>query len=502
MKKSILTKGLFFLLLLIGFFSFIRCENDYIETTHKSLNDNKIIVKHYKLSELKNQPNVYNKINNLTSNNNYASKIINFGQYGFSIETEDIVYIEDNGNYSYTFKINRDTITNLLENLVLKPKDNGSFETYLFQYNFDEQDKQSYLNGTPIENKEQKTNILLLDDIDSNIFYKSGSQNQTEGVPGPLPSGWCWEMIDYEVNIDYDAGTWEVIEYYQIVKCGGGGSSSGNGDGNNDGGWSGNGNTDGGNQPGDGNTNGTSGSTSGNNDSETSPIITTPVGLDGAPVFEQNPCKQLKALKKPDQENIKPIIDSLKTLVNEPVEYSTNFKKYINEGFPTEYFNETNIGYDKSRSRLFLAQSWYGQIHTHPAGTFPMFSWLDLKAINDLYVDAKGTHKPDVFLMIVCPNDKVYCLKIDSQIQLDGNLNADWNNPEYNGMSNEEKNEQLALMMEEVFNSDSDIEKAFITRFKNYGISLYRANADITQWTKIELENPLASVPVKKETPC
>ena len=57
-------------------------------------------------------------------------------------------------------------------------------------------------------------------------------------------------------------------------------------------------------------------------------------------------------------------------------------------------------------------------------------------------------------------------------------------------------------MMQKVFSSDSDIEKAFINRFKDYGISLYRANSDITQWTKIELENPLAEEPVKKETPC
>lgn len=499
-KKSKILK----LFLLIGILFHFSCEKEEIYEP-KEENSRDLVVKHYKLSELKSKSTVYEKISKLAetkAKSNYLGRTVNVNDYGFSVETEDIMYIQDGDNYSYTFKIYRDTLTSLTENLVLKPKNDGSFETYLVQYNYAEEDKENYNNGLPVANKHQKTQIQLLDNIDTNVFFR-GSGNQVEGGLPPLPSGCCWELIDYEATIDYDAGTWEVIDYYQInCNCGGGsGSGTGSGDGGNTGGWSGNGNTDGGSNPSSGNTGGTSGGvgSSGSSNSGVKPIITSPVGLDGEPIFEEDPCVQLKNITKPEQDNIKPVIDILKTHLNEDIEYSANFRKYLDSD-PPEYLNEIHIGLDKHNSRLFMAQSWYGQIHTHPVGTDPMFSWRDLKALSNLYFETKAIYKQDVFIMIVCPNDKVYSLKLDNLEILNAKLDEDWNN--LGNLTEKEKNDKLDLMMQDVFSSDSDIEKAFINRFKDYGISLYRANADITQWTKIELENPLAEEPVKKETPC
>ena len=263
---------------LIGILFHFSCEKEEIYEP-KSENSKNLVVKHYKLSELKSKSIVYEKINNLAKTkpkSNYLRRTVNVNDYGFSVETEDIMYIQDGDNYSYTFKIYRDTLTSLTENLVLKPKEDGSFETYLVQYNYSEEDKQNYNNGLPIVNKHQKTQIQLLDNIDTNAFFRGG------GDLPPLPTGCCWELIDYEATINYDAGTWEVIDYYQINCYCSGGSGSGTGDSGNTGGWSGSGNTDSGSNPSSGDTGGTSGGNStGSSSSSSDPLITAPVGLDG-----------------------------------------------------------------------------------------------------------------------------------------------------------------------------------------------------------------------------
>ena len=284
MRKRNKILKLFFLISILFHFG---CEKDEIYKP-KEESSRDLVVKHFKLSELKNKPIVYEKISDLAKTkpkSNYLGRTVNVNDYGFSVETDDIMYVQDGDNFSYTFKIYRDTLSNLTENLVLKPKDDGSFETYLVQYNYSEEDKENYKNGLPVANKHQKIQIQLLDNIDSNVFFRE-SENQAESGLPTLPTGCCWELIDYEATIDYDAGTWEVIDYYQInCNCGGGGggSGSGTGDSGNTGGWSGSGNTDGSSNPSSGSTSGTSGggSSSGSNTSGTKPLITSPVGLDG-----------------------------------------------------------------------------------------------------------------------------------------------------------------------------------------------------------------------------
>jgi hypothetical protein len=54
--------------------------------------------------------------------------------------------------------------------------------------------------------------------------------------------------------------------------------------------------------------------------------------------------------------------------------------------------------------------------------------------------------------------------------------------------------------MKTLFSSDQDLERAFLKRFGNYGISLYKANASLTNWSKLTLDN--SANPSIIATPC
>ena len=100
---------------LIGILFHFSCDKEEIYEP-KSENSKNLIVKHYKLSELKSKSIVYEKINNLAKTkpkSNYLGRTVHVNDYGFSVETDDIMYVQDGDNFSYTFKIYRDTISNL-----------------------------------------------------------------------------------------------------------------------------------------------------------------------------------------------------------------------------------------------------------------------------------------------------------------------------------------------------------------------------------------------------
>lgn len=432
------------LFLLIGILFHFSCEKEEIyEPKAESSKD--LVIKHYKLSDLKSKPIVYEKISDLAKTkpkSNYLGRIVNVNDYGFSVETDDIMYIQDGDNYSYTFKIYRDTLTSLTENLVLKPNDDGSFETYLVQYNYTEEDKENYNNGLPVANKHQKTQIQLLDSIDTNVFFR-GSGNQVEGGLPPLPSGCCWELIDYEATIDYDAGTWEVIDYYQInCNCGGGGggSGTGSGDSGNTGGWSGSGNTDGGSSPTDGSSSGTSGggSSSGSSTSGTKPLITAPVGLDGVTikdpcvnaVLENNKVKTI--FNKPDfQAKLSQINGSIPT---DAVEKGFNFGTNPSNGnfVTTDVQTGTATGLNLPVTNPNFNIT--GSVHTHPGlDSFDSFSIADFYG----FTEANTANSNFSTVFVLGATGEIYSLTITdpSKFQNFANLfpKADHFDPATNG---------------------------------------------------------------------
>lgn len=287
MGKTIFLKRKF--LIILGFMAIFlcSCQNDDFYEENKTSSKN-IKVQRLKFSDLQKHPKVLERIETLTNRKgNYQARMVEMPQYNFTVDTDEIIFIEADTLISYTFRIYREDENGLLENLVLKPSENGnSYDAFLFQYDFSEEDVELYQNGQPISNQENKTQITYLPDFDETPLYNA--RYSSEGGPPSieLPSGCAWELIDYDYYSTSVPGGiyWEQIEYWQ-VNCGGGGSSGGDGSssGSNNGGWTGNGNT--GTSPGDGNSNGNqNGGGNGNGGTRSvSPIVTTPVGIDGAP---------------------------------------------------------------------------------------------------------------------------------------------------------------------------------------------------------------------------
>ena len=65
-----------------------------------------------------------------------------------------------------------------------------------------------------------------------------------------------------------------------------------------------------------------------------------------------------------------------------------------------------------------------------------------------------------------------------------------------------EKNAALLEMMQEVYSSDSNSERAFLKKFSNYGVSLYKADSTLTNWSKLSLTEPVSANSIVNNSPC
>ncbi len=148
------------------------------------------------------------KIETLTNRKgNYQARMVEIPQYNFTVDTDKIIFIEADMLLSYTFRIYRDDDNELLENLVLKPSENGSsYDAFLFQYDFSEEDIELYQNGQPIPNQQEKTQITYLPDFDETPLYNA-RVGENGAPPFEAPSGCAWELIDYDFAKPYHS--WE-----------------------------------------------------------------------------------------------------------------------------------------------------------------------------------------------------------------------------------------------------------------------------------------------------
>ena len=127
-----------------------------------------------------------------------------------------------------------------------------------------------------------------------------------------------------------------------------------------------------------------------------------------------------------------------------------------------------------------------------------MFSWADIRTLLTTYQNTGNFLKNKVTILLVAPNPQdldtynLYSLNIDNVTDLITKLNADWNGPKMNGLTDEQKllrlNKQLG---NEYLKNSNNIEKYFLTKFADYGISLYKADPESENfnWDKLKLDN-------------
>lgn len=108
---------------------------------------------------------------------NAHGKLVSYGN-GFSIDTENVTYIENGPNFhTYTFNIIRENAlpTDPVENLVLAPMADGTYKELLITYHLTAAEKQTLMNGGFVDTKGKTTVTAISMGNYSNIVSKTQS---------------------------------------------------------------------------------------------------------------------------------------------------------------------------------------------------------------------------------------------------------------------------------------------------------------------------------------
>lgn len=202
-------------------------------------------------------------------------------------------------------------------------------------------------------------------------------------------------------------------------------------------------------------------------------------------------CQSLKQLVQNDSigANILPIVNSLQTKLSLDKEWSVSYIKKWSDGNMKSVPEEGGIqeGISLTRSKFKSGNTWVGQIHTHPNGTYSAFSWLDLRALRDLHKDSHNDFNDDIFVMVVAPDNVTYALKVSDIDILIQKVNNDWDNAK--GDNDEEKEDYIEENMTKEYKKSDNLEQTFLELYGNYGVSLYKAtDANLTNWKLLELD--------------
>ena len=232
------------------------------------------------------------------------------------------------------------------------------------------------------------------------------------------------------------------------------------------------------------------------------------------PITDKTPCEQLQSFATMDANNrkipnLKSKIDDIKDFASNSVPHEAiyNFMKDNNGNYATTNFviSESTDSAEPKFSGYF-----YGSIHSHWYDLYPMFSWMDVYTLKRHYELASANNKSEAIVMmagkdcLTCSHVSLYALKIDDFNAFLTKINADMINPD--DPTNADINEQKKYadrQFKEKFNlsmTNQDLEKLFLEHFNNSGISIYKANDELTNWDKLSLSgNPISPI---SNTPC
>src|SRR5690606_36603539 len=222
----------------LAFVSMFGCQNDdFLQEKNATAisNNSKRKVERLSLDKLNKDSEVYKILSQrflgLTNENQGSNfRTIIETDFGFSIDTDDFIYIEDNENHSYTFQVVKDSLANL-ENLVLSYNlESENYDAYLIEYLIDEEDEENIINHEEINDFISKTRISSLPEFNSNSLLQQRSFFAYIST--------CSYTVTYEQEIIFTGyqygggGVYETIStpIYTLVSCtydfvGDGGSS-------------------------------------------------------------------------------------------------------------------------------------------------------------------------------------------------------------------------------------------------------------------------------------
>ncbi|MGV3695585.1 hypothetical protein [Flavobacterium sp.] len=485
---------------------FISCEAEKDYTSK-----NKIIIKRCSLKDVSLKSNfqlrkAVNHFKNLSSTTN--SKIVYDENSGLFFDDEKGIYVEKDGKESYSFpviQLNNEKI----KNITFTKNANNGYDIYLVQYDYTKED----INNFSKENLAQR-DIKYQTLIRGDVEYPIGEYWYICVTTTTIESVWTEE--------DAEGTTYVCVTTISTTECTSGGGGSGPGFGGpspgNGGPVSGPGNPGNGGEGGGGNgeidpINPTNPTTSHNGNTDDT-LLTANI-LDTESEISNDPCKELKKLFEIDSvqanrlPNLKPQIQELMTNASNNLNYEVafNFSKNANNEYSTSSIISNPLS--QNSAPIKTGGDSYAAGHTHTVMLYPIFSWSDVYTLFSLYKNASLQNKQEVtFILaakecVTCADVTVLAIKIDNFNNFRAKLNADMNNSRTAGFTIDKQiayaDENFAKKFTPAMNLNQSV-KLFLENFNDHNISLYKADENLDNWSKLSLSsNPVAPI---SETPC
>jgi len=508
MKRTIKTYFKFFIFLFGISLLLVNCEKDTIEETNEIVKkeetqESNFRIKTIKTAEIQQNEVVFGKLKKLGATlikekENIQGKDVYSSAYDFTINTDFARYIEttDGTYHSYTFPIERIEDNGLLENLFLSLQNDGTYRALIVTYKLTELEKEDLLVGIFPEEFENDVTYTEIDDEDllTDIF------SVYEVSCADITIQYCTSEANHPGGEFADGSPCNAVAYSIRRICSGGSDGSGYNPDEGTGGDDGAGNDAGG---------GTSTTTDTTDPTDTItgdvdlPVITTPTIIPDS----VSPCETLNNLIDPTKANIKPDLEHLKTLVEESQENGVSFKK------SGETYNSINISPGLSlHITLPISGDVYSGAHTHTDDAYPMFDWGDLFGLFHMYDQANINVKDEVTLFLVSqdylsPTTDVYAVVINDidafALKIQQDINSLRVTDPIAFLSTDDRvkvkvlNEKYGIG----FDNSDNYERIFLESFKNHNISLYKANEDISNWSKLTIPESVVDMSVNK-VPC
>jgi hypothetical protein len=211
-------------------------------------------------------------------------------------------------------------------------------------------------------------------------------------------------------------------------------------------------------------------------------------------IIPQTPCEKGKNLFNATKANLKPLITG-------------GMYSYINNSSTGEggiYLKKDNNGNITTEVAPYVANAilpikaggiYYSAVHTHPNSTYPMFSWSDIYVLYTLEMNASIANGGQSSLILVCQDDngvkQTYMIAFESI----GTMMEDtFNNPENNGCSHEEIKNRMDTELEKLYRAEEkksspNYESVFLQMNFGTNIGLYKANNDLTGFSKLQINS-------------
>ncbi|CAM4366540.1 hypothetical protein [Flavobacterium terrigena] len=442
-------------LLLFGIvFILFGCSEDLFD---KQINQNKdLIIKKVSMQDIqfKDNARLVKSVANLKQVQlNSSSRYVYNEAYDFYIDEENGVYLKKDSLESYTFPIYKTETDSTVTDIIFNKSATGDYDIILGKYDILKRD----LADITLQE-------LFQSDVEFiNLIGKYG-----------LPELVCFEeysYVDTGVNVGADS---ELIFdwistgsfcYMQYDNGGGGGDFS---------------------------------HISGGG------IITGPIdsphGVGGGSPTS-NPCIKLKNLFDATKANIKPSLIALQNTITPTStgENAVTFKKDTNGNF-----SNTPVPSTSNNSIVGpVGPNIYGEAHTHPLDVYPMFSWTDVNRLLELATYTSTSNLDSVVNMVVVQDDngvfQTYALVYNNDGFGINTVEDVLNQPELNGCSKREKLNIYDNELGDKYQKDSNYERGFLRQFFGFNVSLYKANANLSNWSKLSINSITANVTT---TPC